>query len=205
MMIYIVVCAISLAIFWYHLKYKKRNDQLARIPSPYKYPLVHNTFAFVGKSPKQIFDWMKDMSYEHGSIYQFTFDPFDYSTMVISDPRMAEQILTSNKLIDKTIDYDYMKAWLGTGLIISSGTKWHQRRKILTSAFHFQILEKFVEIMDEQGKTFIENLQKYDGQDIDFLPLVSLYTLDVICESAMGCKINAQNDEDSAYVRAVKE
>lgn len=193
-----------MATIWYHLKYKKRNDQLAQIPSPYKYPLVHNTYAFFGKSPKQIFDWMEEMSRQLGPIYQFTFDPFDYSTMVISDPKMAEHILTSNKWIDKTIDYDFMKAWLGTGLIISSGTKWHQRRKILTSAFHFQILEKFVEIMDEQGKTFIQNLEKYVGQDIDVVPLISLYALDVICESAMGCKINAQND-DSAYVRAVKE
>lgn len=204
MLIYIVVCIISLTTLWYHLKYKIRNYHLSQIPSPYKYPLIHNTLEFVGKSPKQIFDWMEQMSNKLGPIYQFTFDPFDHSTVVISDPKMVEQILTSNKLLDKTVDYDLMKPWLGTGLIISSGNKWHQRRKVLTSTFHFQILEKFVEIMDEQGKTFIENLKKFDGQEIDIVPLIRLYALDVICESAMGCKINAQNT-DSDYVRAVKE
>lgn len=204
MFIYIVVGVLSLVTLWYHLKYKTRNYQLAQIPSPYKYPLIHNTFEFVGKSPKQIFDWMEQMSLKLGPIYQFTLEPFDYSTMVISDPKMVEQILTSNKLIDKTVDYDLMKPWLGTGLLISSGKKWHQRRKVLTPAFHFQILEKFVEVMDEQGNTFIKNLQKFTGREIDVAPLVNLYALDVICESAMGCKIDAQNNS-SEYVKAVKE
>lgn len=204
MLLYIVVCVMSLVTLWYHIKYRTRNHQLAQIPSPYKYPLIHNTLEFVGKSPKQIFDWMEQMSCKLGPIYQFTFEPFDYSTMVVSDPKMVEQILTSNKLIDKTVDYDLMKSWLGTGLLISTGNEWHQRRKVLTSAFHFQILEKFVEIMDEQGKTFIQNLAKLDGQEVDVAPMVNLYALDVICESAMGCKINAQNDT-SDYVKAVKE
>lgn len=204
MLIYIVVIALSLLFVWYQLKYKTRNDHLAQIPSPYKYPLIHNSLEFVGKSPKQIFDWMEQMSGKLGPIYQFTFEPFDHSTMVIADPKIVEIILTSNKLIDKTVDYDLMKSWLGTGLLISSGNKWHQRRKVLTSAFHFQILEKFVEIMDEQGNTFIRNLGKSDGQEINIAPMVNLYALDVICESAMGCKINAQNDT-SEYVNAVKE
>lgn len=204
MLIYILVCAVSLVSLWYHLKYKTRNDQLAQIPSPYKYPIIHNTLEFIGKSPKQIFDWMEQMSNKLGPIYQFTLEPFDYSTIVITDPSMVEQILTSNKLIDKTDDYEFMKPWLGTGLLISSGNKWHQRRKVLTPAFHFQILEKFVEIMDEQGQIFIQNLEKVDGQEIDVSTLVNLYTLDVICESAMGCKINAQNS-NSEYVKAVKE
>lgn len=204
MFVYIIVCVMSLVSLWYHLKYKTRNYQLSQIPSPYKYPMIHNSYAFVGKSPKQIFDWMEQMANELGPIYQFTLEPFDHSTMVISDPKMVEQILTSNKLIDKTVDYDLMKPWLGTGLLISSGNKWHQRRKVLTSAFHFQILEKFVEIMDEQGQTFIENLGKFDGHEVDVAPMVNLYALDVICESAMGCKINAQKDT-SEYVNAVKE
>lgn len=147
---------------------------------------------------------MENMTRTLGSIWHFTLEPFDDSTIVLSNPKIVEQILTSNKLIDKTVDYDLMKSWLGTGLLTSSGAKWHQRRKILTSAFHFQILEKFVEIMDEQGKTFVANLGKFHGQEVDVAPMVNLYTLDVICESAMGCKIDAQN-QTSDYVDAVKE
>jgi cytochrome P450 len=68
-----------------------------------------------------------------------------------------------------------------TGLLLSNGNKWHQRRKIITPTFHFQILEQFTEIMDTQANVFVSSLKKYEGQHIDFFPLISLYTLDVIC------------------------
>lgn len=204
MLIFMVVCVMSFISLWYHLKYKTRNSQLAGIPSLPKYPLIHNSYVFFRKTPQQIFAWIEEMSYKLGPIYQYTLEPFGHATIVISDPKVVEHILTSNKLIEKNSDYDLMKPWLGTGLLISSGSKWHQRRKILTSAFHFQILEKFVEIMDEQANTFIQNLRKVDGHNVNVSSMTNLYTLDVICESAMGCKMDAQGG-NSEYVDAVKE
>lgn len=70
---------------------------------------------------------------------------------------------------------------LFTGLLTSTGKKWHQRRKIITPSFHFKILEHFTEIMESQGQIFITNLKKYEGQHCDFFALIGLYALDVIC------------------------
>jgi hypothetical protein len=64
---------------------------------------------------------------------------------------------------------------------MSNGKKWQQRRKIITPSFHFKILEQFAEIMDSQGKVFVANLKKREGQQVNFFPLISLYALDVIC------------------------
>lgn len=55
------------------------------------------------------------------------------------------------------------------------------RRKILTPAFHFKILDEFVGVFDKQGKILIENLKKHDGKIVDIFPIVALSTLDVIC------------------------
>lgn len=82
------------------------------------------------------------MKNDLGTVYQFTFDPFDDGAIIVSDPKVAEYILTSQKNLDKTEDYNFLVRWLGTGLLISTGKKWHQRRKIITPTFHFKILEQ---------------------------------------------------------------
>lgn len=152
-----------------------------KFPTPKSFPLIHNTLEFYGKNPKELFQLLQDYKAQLGPIFKMTFDPFDNATLVISDPIVAEGILSSQKLIDKSEDYDLMKSWLGTGLLISTGKKWHQRRRIITPSFHFQILERFVDIMDEHGKVLVEKLMQHEGKEVDIFPLVNLYALDVIC------------------------
>lgn len=191
LVMFILIFSSLVITIWlcYQAKYKQRNSLLARIPAPKKLPIIHHALHFYGKSPKQTFDWLEEMNLTLGSVYVFTLEPFDDGTLIVSDPKVAEGILSSQKWLDKGYDYDLIKPWLGTGLLISTGKKWHQRRKILTPAFHFQILEKFVEIMDEQGKVLVGKLFESNENEVDIFPLINLYALDVIC----GKKENFDN------------
>jgi cytochrome P450 len=121
------------------------------------------------------------MKNELGSIFAYSFSILDGGYVMISDPKLAEIVLSSQKLIDKGEDYESMRDWLGNGLLLSTGKKWQQRRKILTPTFHFQILEKFVEIMDEQSKILVGKLEKTNGKEVDIFQYLSLFALDVIC------------------------
>lgn len=76
----------------------------------------------------------------------------------------------------------------------------------MTHAFHFKILDDFVRVFDAQGKTFAKQMSRYaDGPAIDVSENVTLYTLDVISEAAMGIKLDAQVNSDTEYVRNIKE
>lgn len=67
-------------------------------------------------------------------------------------------------------------------------------------------MEQFVETFDRQSSVFVETLSKYGQKDkVEMFPLVTLCALDVICESAMGTQINAQQNSNSDYVLAVKK
>jgi cytochrome P450 family 4 len=189
-------------VSWYHLKYGHRNKLLAKIPAPRRWPLIHHIPEFIGKSPLDLFNWFEKTKEKLGQVYVITFEPFDDGSVIVSNPNVAEAILTSSKHLRKSVDYDMMTNWLGDGLLISTGNKWRQRRKVLTSAFHFQILDKFMDVMNDHGNVLVEKLKKLD--EVDIYHQINLYALDVICESAMGCKISAQN-VDSDYVKAVKE
>lgn len=64
-----------------------------------------------------------------------------------------------------------------------AGKKWHERRKIITPAFHFKILEQFVEVFDRLGNTVVnKTLKKFDRDDeFEMYPIAVLYALDVMC------------------------
>lgn len=67
-------------------------------------------------------------------------------------------------------------------ILIQSGEKWRHRRKILTPAFHFNILKKYLDIINEEGEKCILSL-KNEGQETikSVVPFCSRLTLNVIC------------------------
>lgn len=88
----------------------------------------------------------------------------------------------SPKHIDKSRDYNFLQPWLGTGLLTSQGKKWHSRRKILTPAFHFKILEDFIDVFQEQSAIMVTKLAAESGKkSFNIFPYVTLCTLDIIC------------------------
>lgn len=101
----------------------------------------------------------------------------------VSDAVKCETIMGSPKYIDKSRDYDFLQPWLGTGLLTSQGGKWHSRRKILTPAFHFKILDDFIDVFQEQSAILVDRLAaELDTADgFNIFPYVTLATLDIIC------------------------
>lgn len=79
--------------------------------------------------------------------------------------------------------YDMLYPWLGDGLLVSQGSKWHKHRKIITPSFHFKILQDFHDVMNRNSTKFIENLREEskDEKIFDFQAMVNYLTLDVIC------------------------
>jgi cytochrome P450 family 4 subfamily V len=89
----------------------------------------------------------------------------------------------------------------------SHGDKWQYRRRLLTPTFHFEILNDFLFVMNEQSEILIDVLTQLskEKKEIDIFKRIALCALDIICETAMGQNVNAQRDQDSAYVKAVSE
>ena len=63
-----------------------------------------------------------------------------------------------------------------------SDSKWHSHRKMLTPAFHFTILEDFVEVFARKSEILVKKFRKEVGaESFDIYPYITTCALDIIC------------------------
>ncbi|KAF8794884.1 Cytochrome P450 4V2 like protein [Argiope bruennichi] len=98
-------------------------------------------------------------------------------------PELLEIVLGSTTSLEKSFEYAFLKRMFGSGLIMSSGSKWTTRRKLLAQTFHFRILEDFLPTFNDQALFLAKKIQLLQHKDyVDILPLITLCTLDIICD-----------------------
>ncbi|XP_030388381.1 cytochrome P450 4e3-like [Scaptodrosophila lebanonensis] len=121
------------------------------------------------------------------------------------EPKFVEHVLSSNILTYKYDPYNMLYPWLGSGLLTANGEQWTLRRKLITPSFHFRILKDFLHVMNETSTQFMSLLEKEAAacQVLDMQSLVMRNTIDVICETAMGTRVNSIGGQSSAIVTAI--
>lgn len=118
--------------------------------------------------------------------------------------QLARQVsLKARGLMD---GYKHIEPWLGEGLLISGGKKWERNRKLLTPAFHFDILNGYIAVMNNAASTLVDKLAlNCDTQNIvDVYPYVSRASLDTMLRCSLSYTGNIQHDADCAYIRTVR-
>lgn len=126
-----------------------------------------------------------------------------YNYVVLFHPETAQEVLKSQTLINKDWSYDHFKPWLGDCLIISSDEKWRKRRKLLTPAFHFRILQDFQHAFNKHSNILIEKLKKKETEIFDIKEMISPCAFDIISDTAMKLRLNTQTQKDNPYEKAV--
>uniref|UniRef100_A0A5S6M8X6 Myb/SANT-like DNA-binding domain-containing protein 3 n=1 Tax=Xenopus tropicalis TaxID=8364 RepID=A0A5S6M8X6_XENTR len=79
--------------------------------------------------------------------------------------------------------YGFLRPWLGDGLLLSRGEKWGQHRRLLTPAFHFDILKNYVKIFNQSTDIMLAKWRRLTAEgpvSLDMFEHVSLMTLDTL-------------------------
>ncbi|XP_052751008.1 cytochrome P450 4C1-like [Galleria mellonella] len=194
----LLIIVLSLVLLHLYINYHEDARVIMKVPGLKDRFLIGNALdIFV--HPDKLFDLRTSFAKQFKGIYRFYSYPF--KTINIYNPEDVEIILSSMKFSEKSYLYLFMKPWLADGLLLSSGAKWQKRRKILTPAFHFDILRQFHVIMEENSKRLTETLEQSAGDTVNITPVITEYTLNTICETAMGTKLS---DETSAAGKSYK-
>ncbi|XP_029157493.1 cytochrome P450 4C1-like [Nylanderia fulva] len=203
---FIIILLLSifiLLVYNYYVHYGKNGRLINLIPGPPIDPIIGNAIQFHVSAEDQ-WKLLCTIPNEYYPIFKIwiMFHP----AVSIRHPDDLETILSGTKHIEKSRIYETLHPWLATGLLTSAGAKWHSRRKILTPAFHFNILNQFVEILIKEGECMTKSLKDAEGPLVkDLLPFISEYTLNAICETAMGVSLKNLGEFQQRYRNAIHE
>ncbi|XP_040612878.1 cytochrome P450 4A14 isoform X2 [Mesocricetus auratus] len=152
---------------------------------------LEQILTWVEKFPSACLQWLSG-----SNVRVLLYDP-DYVKLILgrSDPK-ASSI------------YQLVAPWIGYGLLLLNGKKWFQHRRMLTPAFHYDILKPYVRIMADSVNTMLNRWEKLDGQkcSLEIFHHISSMTLDTVMKCAFSHQGNAQLDENSrSYTKAVED
>uniref|UniRef100_A0A8W4FA37 Cytochrome P450 family 4 subfamily F member 52 n=1 Tax=Sus scrofa TaxID=9823 RepID=A0A8W4FA37_PIG len=95
----------------------------------------------------------------------------------------------------------------GDGLLLSAGDKWSSHRRMLTPAFHFNILKPYMKIFNDSVNVMHAKWQRLvtEGHNrLDMFEHISLMTLDSLQKCVFSFDSNCQ-EKPSEYIAAILE
>ncbi|XP_013176872.1 PREDICTED: cytochrome P450 4C1-like isoform X2 [Papilio xuthus] len=196
MIYYLILICVALIILHLLLNYNKKAIMLRKIPGFKDIFLIGNILD-ICLPPVQLFSSIRRIAREKNGIYRFWCFPI--ASVNIYNPEDVEVILSSMKYHEKSQAYIFLKPWLHDGLLLSSGTKWQKRRKILTPAFHFNILRRYHASIAENTIRLVATLRKAVDTRVDIVPVMSDCTLNIICA------VEGRDDDEYTMMYAKKK
>ncbi|XP_039462493.1 cytochrome P450 4F3-like [Oreochromis aureus] len=103
--------------------------------------------------------------------------------------------------------YHHLRPWLGHSLLISNGEVWSRKRRLLTPAFHFDILKNYIAVFNSSSKIMHDKWCRLVAEgktNLEMFDHVSLMTLDSLLKCAFSYDSNCQ-ESSSEYVSAIVE
>ncbi|XP_007489762.1 ultra-long-chain fatty acid omega-hydroxylase isoform X1 [Monodelphis domestica] len=103
--------------------------------------------------------------------------------------------------------YGFLTPWLGDGLLLSKGEKWSRHRRLLTPAFHFDILKPYMKIYNQCTDIMHAKWHRLTAgatASLDMFEHVSLLTLDSLQKCVFSYNSDCQ-EKNSDYITAIIE
>ena len=122
----------------------------------------------------------------------------------LHDHDVIRQVLKEPKA---PVTHQFFSPWLGDGLVIApDALKWSRNRRLLTPAFHFEVLKPYVAIYNASLEPVLAKWSDSVERNEPVLAFASmrLLTLDIILQCAFSYKSDCQNVTPH-YVKCVYE
>uniref|UniRef100_A0A5F9DC78 Cytochrome P450, family 4, subfamily A, polypeptide 5 n=1 Tax=Oryctolagus cuniculus TaxID=9986 RepID=A0A5F9DC78_RABIT len=128
--------------------------------------------------------------------------------LIVYDPDYMKTILGRSDPKAR-VSYSFLAPWIGYGLLLLEGQTWFQHRRMLTPAFHYDILKPYVGLMVDSVQVMLDKLEKLARKDapLEIYEHVSLMTLETIMKCAFSHQgsVQLESRTSKSYIQAVRE
>jgi len=184
------------------IKFIRRINKLPTIPGAY--PIVGHMLTLRGglKVMMDAIRKFRETSPDEGMICVWM-GPLPY--VYLCQAETVEPILSSSKHVHKSLQYKFMALITGNGLLTISPEVWRFRRRLLTPAFHYKVLENFIGTMNEETGVLMKQIDKFadTAESFDISQYFNLCALDILVASTMGVRISSLEKSDTEYVTTI--
>ncbi|XP_069837669.1 cytochrome P450 4A25-like [Dendropsophus ebraccatus] len=186
-----------------YLRKKKLERVFSAFPGPKRHWLYGNVPEI--KRGSNVLDTLNGYAKQYDCAFPMWFGGF-FASLVVYNPDYAKAVLSRQDPKDDFV-YQFLTPWIGKGLLVLSGQKWFQHRKLLTPGFHYDVLKPYVRIMSDCANVMLDKWEQlvHDKKPVELFHHVSLMTLDTIMKCAFSNESDCQLDGKNEYIRAVFE
>uniref|UniRef100_A0A669D7S5 Leukotriene-B(4) omega-hydroxylase 2 n=1 Tax=Oreochromis niloticus TaxID=8128 RepID=A0A669D7S5_ORENI len=113
-------------------------------------------------------------------------------------------MVPASMTVKKGLIYNHLQPWLGD-VLISNSEVWSRKRRLLTPAFHFDVLKNYITIFNSSSKIMHDKWCRLVAEgktNLEMFDHVSLMTLDSLLKCAFSYDSNCQ-ESPSEYVSAI--
>ncbi|KAG7211454.1 hypothetical protein KM043_010736 [Ampulex compressa] len=166
----------------YVLRNYLRNVKLAfELPGPRALPLLGNAHSLL---EDDLIHRIGSESWLYGRIFRVWVSVLPY--VVLVEPEDIQLVLGNAKHNKKIYVYKLLENFIGKGLISEDTDKWNLHRKVLQPAFHFHILERFIESFAASAGQLVDVFLENEGKAINITSLINDSIYVILSETILG-------------------
>ncbi|KAH8420710.1 hypothetical protein KR222_002482 [Zaprionus bogoriensis] len=178
-------CVLLIVLWLYFLWTRRRFYMLTlKIPGPLGYPIIGMAHKLLHRE-----NVLREFGYyleKHGPTIFSWLGPIPF--MIVSDPQVTQDILTSPHCVNKGIIYKAVDDGAGVGLFSLQDPRWTVHRKLLNPAFGHKVLLSFVPIFNTETSSLLKVFDTLvDDGEKDLIPLLQSFTLNIATREVINC------------------
>ncbi|XP_035694462.1 cytochrome P450 4F6-like [Branchiostoma floridae] len=174
----------------------------SKFPCPPYHWLYGNHHLTDGTFGEKYLSMTRDVVEKHARAHTYWAGLFN--VVVVTHPETIRQLLRSQS--EKGSVYGSLRPWLGNGLFLSDGDQWRVHRRLLTPAFHFDILKQYVSVYNKEATEMISKLSETAKirHAFEMFQEASMCTLEIILQCAFSGG-QMSDETKNEYVAAIRK